>query len=163
MQSWQLFPIVIVIGIVLYTLTMRKKLTARAGELYGGGFTAVTTSLATGQRSDESAPICVIGTERKMISANIYFIGVTNHRLALQLAGAPVQMLDRASVKLSMRPKTFADVGNMQTTYSTGWELVIEHATGKLALRVFEQASAGLPEHPAHVRALAATLGAAAA
>lgn len=163
MQSWQLFPIVIVVGVVLYTLTMRKKLEARAGDLYRGGFDAVIASLGAARRPDESAPICVVGTERKMISAKIFFIGLTNHRLALQLAGAPVQLIDRTAVKLSMRTKTFADVGNMQTTYTSGWELVIEHAGGKHVLRVYEQASSGLPEHPAQVRALAAALGAAAA
>lgn len=163
MQAYQLFPIVIVVGVVLYSLTARKKLSARAGELYGGGFAAVLAALAPGQRPDEPAPICVIGTERKMISAKIFFIGLTSSRLALQLAGEPVQILDRAAVKLAMRAKTFADVGNMQTTYSTGWELVIEHAGGKHVLRVYEQASSGLPEHPASVRALAAALGAAAA
>lgn len=147
-QSWQLFPLLLVGGAFVYTFTMRGKLAARSQAMYGGAMDKLRATLAAGQRPDEAVPICFIATERKMMSANIFYLGLTSRRLVVQLASEDGRTFDRAAVRMSIRAKTFTDVGNMQTTYSQGWELELElpDGAGRHTLRVYEDAI-GIPEH----------------
>ncbi len=158
MQSAQLFPFVIVIGIVAISLVMRSRMRASAAAIYGGAMDALRAELASGQRADEGAPIIVVATDRKLLSARIYYVAVTNRRVVLKQAGGDTRAFERAAVELAIRAKTFTDVGNMQTTISRGWELRIGLPDGtRGAWRVYDHAE-GLPDHAAHVQALVASL-----
>lgn len=158
MQSWQLISMVLVVGVFAASFAMRKKLAGKAAAMYGGAMTELGAELASGRRPDEGAPICVVAIQRKMLSSKLYYVGLTNRRLVLKLAGGATRTFEREVVQLAIKPKTFADVGNMQTTYSQGWELRIVLPDGeKHVWRVYDQAE-GLAEHPAHVQALVASL-----
>ncbi len=154
MQSWQLIPILLVAG-AFAAFSMRKQ-RGKIAQVHGDAVTALRSELAAGKRPDEGEPICVTATQRKLLSAKLYYLGLTNRRLVLTLAGGGSRSFDRAAVQLAIKPKTFADIGNMQTTYSQGWELRVALPDGeKHTWRVY----AGTPEHAAQVHALAAALG----
>ena len=154
MQSWQLFPIVIVVAVFGYTVFMKKKLGGRAAELYGNALTTLRQAVATGASPGEAQPICVIATERKLLSARIFYVGLTDRRLVLHEPGKDTRTFDRRTVQLSIKEKTWSDSGNMTTTISRGWELVIALPDGtKHACRVYAEAH-GIPDHLANVQAL---------
>ena len=156
MQSWQVFPVVLVIAVFAYAFTMRKKLGAKAAQVYGDAMAAFRTEV--GRRPDERDPIFIMATERKMLSAKLFHIAVSDRRFVVKLAGNETRSFDRGSIRATIRKKRFADVGNMQTTYSTGWELAFALPDGtKHTCRVYDAAD-GIPDHPAHVQALAAML-----
>ena len=158
---YQLLPIVLVIGVVAISFIMRGKLRGKASEMYANALTSLQADVANGRRPDEQQPIIFTAVERKMLSAKLFYCALSNRRMIVKQAGGDTNTFDRSAVQLSIRAKTFADVGNMQTTYSSGWELTVglpDRSTQKW--RVYEQAE-GIPEHAASVRALVTTLGAA--
>jgi hypothetical protein len=159
MQSWQLISLVLVVGVFAVSFVMRGKLRGKAAEMYGGAMTALRGEVASGKRPDEGEPICFVAIQRKMLSSKIYYVGLTNRRLVLKLAGGETRAFDRHTVELSIKAKTFADVGNMQTTYSKGWELsvTLPDNGGRHKWRVYDHAE-GIADHGAHVEALVATL-----
>jgi len=158
MQSWQLFPIVIVAAVFGYTFFMRGKLRGRAQELYGNAMSTLHQALATGAAAGETNPICVVATERKMLSARMFYVGLTDRRLVLHEPGKATRTFERRAVQLSIREKTFSDVGNMTTTVSRGWELKLALPDGtRHACRVYAEAY-GIPDHAAHVQALVVAL-----
>lgn len=153
MQSWQLFPIVIVIGVFAYTFATRGRMRAKAQELYGGAMTKLREALA-----GDANPICVIATERKLLSARIYYVGITGRRVVVLEPGKEHRTFDRSSVQLSICEKTFTDAGNMSTTISQGWELVMVLPDGaRHVCRVYAHVN-GVPDHPGHVQALVCSL-----
>ncbi len=157
MQSWQIVMFVVVAGVFAASFVMRGKLAGKAAKTFGGGLQAFRGRL--GLVSDEGAPICVVGTERKLMSGTVYWVALTTRRLFLEPMGGPLRNFDRASVRLEIARKTFSDTGNMATRVSTGWELQVELPGGERhALRVYEQA-AGIPEHPALVEAMVHAVG----
>jgi hypothetical protein len=161
MQSWQLLSFGLVAAVVVVGFSMSKRLRGRAAEAFGGALQTFQTEVAADARPGESAPLLVMATERKMLSAKLFWVAITNRRVVWKLAGGDTRSFDRQSVQLAIKKKTFADVGNMQTTYSSGWELkVVLPDGGKHTCRVYEHAE-GIPDHPAHVHALVAQLGAA--
>ncbi|MDQ3337782.1 MAG: hypothetical protein M4D80_21690 [Myxococcota bacterium] len=164
MQSWQLLPIVIVAAVFGYTFLMRGKLRGKAQELYGNAMSTLQQTLANGATPGEANPICVIATERKMLSARIFYVGLTDRRLVLHEPGkGDPRTFDRRTVQLSICEKTFSDVGNMTTTVSRGYELKLVLPDGtRHACRVYAQMD-GIPDHVAHVQALIAALPRAAA
>ena len=163
MQSWQLFPIVIIAAAFGYTFIMRGKLRGKAQELYGNALATLHQALASGAAPGEAHPICVIATERKMFSARIFYVGLTDRRLVLHEPGKETRTFDRKTVQLSICEKTFSDVGNMTTTVSRGYELKLALPDGaRHACRVYSQMD-GMPDHAAHVSALIAALPRAAA
>lgn len=154
MQSWQLVPIVIVAAVLGYTTVMRKKLGGRAAALYGNAMTELHQAVAAGASPGEAPPICVVATERKMLSARMFYVGLTDRRLVLHEPGTGTRTFDRRTVQLSIKEKTWSDAGNMSTTISRGWELVLVLPDGtKHATRVYAEAY-GIPDHAAHVQAL---------
>jgi len=154
MQSWTVLSFVLVIGVFGVSFALRKKLGAKAAAFYGGGMTAFR------ERVGEPGAICLVATERKMLSSKLFYVAVTPRRLVLEQAGGDTRSFDRAGVQLAIKKKTFADVGNMQTTYSSGWELKLQLPDGERhTCRVYEQAD-GIPDHPAQVQALVSTLAA---
>ena len=154
MQSWTVLSFVLVIGVFGVSFALRKKLGAKAAAFYGGGMTAFRERVA------EPGAICLVATERKMLSSKLFYVAVTPRRLVLEQAGGDTRSFDRAGVQLAIKKKTFADVGNMQTTYSSGWELKLQLPDGERhTCRVYEQAD-GIPDHPAQVQALVHTLAA---
>ena len=155
-----LFPLIILAVVVVISLGLRGKLAAKTAALHGDALDQVRALLAP-RAADESSPLIVVGTERKRLSATVYYVGVTSHRLALYQPGGETQVVDRRAVRMSMKPKTWADIGNMQTIHSSGWELVLQLGDRSHTLRVYELATAAYPDHPAQIRALAATLAAA--
>ena len=158
MQSWQLFPIVIVAAIFIYTFKMRGRMRGQAAALYGNAMQTLRASLADGASPGEAQPICVIATERKMLSARIFYVGLTDRRLVLFEPGKENRTFDRRAVQLSIAEKTFTDAGNMQTTVSRGWELKVALPDGtRHACRVYAHAE-GIPEHAQHVHALTLAL-----
>jgi hydroxymethylpyrimidine pyrophosphatase-like HAD family hydrolase len=46
MQSWQMFPVLIVVAVFVYTFSMRGRMRAKAQELYGGAMTTLREELA---------------------------------------------------------------------------------------------------------------------
>jgi len=163
MQSWQLFPIVIVATVFGYTFLMRGKLRGKAQALYGNAMTELRQAVANGATPSEAHPICVIATERKMLSARIFYVGLTDRRIVIHEPGKDTRTFDRRAVQLSIAEKTFSDTGNMTTTISRGWELKLALPDGtKHACRVYAHAE-GIPDHPASVQALIAAVGRAAA
>jgi len=154
MQSWQVMSLVLVIGVFGVSFALRKKLGAKAAAFYGGGMTAFRERVA------EPSAICLVATERKMLSSKLFYVAVTSRRLVLEQAGGDTRSFDRGSVQLAIKQKTFADVGNMQTTYSSGWELKVGLPDGERhTCRVYEHAE-GIPDHPAQVQALVRALAA---
>lgn len=154
MQLWQVLPFVLVIGVFGVAFAMRKKLGAKAAAFYGGGMTAFRERVA------EPGAICLVATERKMLSSKLFYVAVTPRRLVIEQAGGDTRSFDRGSVQLAIKKKTFADVGNMQTTYSSGWELKIQLPDGaRHTCRVYEQAD-GIPDHQAQVQALVRAIAA---
>jgi len=145
-----------VIGAFAYAFTMRKKMGVKAAQVYGDAMAAFRTEV--GRRPDERDPLFIMATERKMFSAKLFHIAVSDRRFVVKLAGGETRSFDRNNVTATIRKKTFADIGNMQTTYSSGWELAFALPDGtKHTCRVYEAAD-GIPDHPAHVQALAASL-----
>jgi hypothetical protein len=160
MQSWQLISFGLVAVVFIYAFKMRGKLGAKAAEMHSGAMEALRTELATGREPDEGDPICFQAVERKMLSAKIFYVALTKRRLVIKLGGGATRSFDRQAVQMAMRAKTFADVGNMQTTYSRGWELKLALPDGtKHTWRVYDQAD-GLSDHSSHVQALVHTLSA---
>lgn len=159
MQSWQLISVVMVVGVFAASFVMRSKLRGKAAEMYEGAMTALRSEVASGRRADEADPIYFVAIERKMLSSKLYYVALTNRRLTLKLAGGETRVFERPAVELAIRAKTFADVGNMQTTYSRGWELrvTLPDGGGRHKWRVYDHAE-GIADHGAHVQALVATL-----
>ncbi|MBX3156704.1 MAG: hypothetical protein KF773_11930 [Deltaproteobacteria bacterium] len=63
-------------------------------------------------------------------------------------------------MKLSCRAKRFADAGNMQTTYTSGYELAWTLPGGeRRTCRVYDHAE-GIADHGTHVQALVHQLAA---
>ena len=158
---YQVLPIVLVIGVVAISFALRGKLRGKASEMYANALSSLQADVASGRRPDEQQPIIFTAVERKMLSAKLYYVALSNRRMIIKLAGGDTQTFDRSAVQLSIRAKTFADVGNMQTTYSSGWELSValpDRTSHKW--RVYEKAE-GIPDHAANVHALVTTLGAA--
>jgi len=154
MQLWQVIPFVLVIGVFGVSFAMRKKLGAKAAAFYGGGMTAFRERVA------EPGAICFVATERKMLSAKLFYVALTPRRVVLEQAGGDTRNFDRGSVELAIKKKTFADAGNMQTTYSSGWELKIKLPDGERhTCRIYAEAH-GIPDHPAQVQALVTALAA---
>jgi hypothetical protein len=160
MQSWQVLPVILVIGVFAVSFAMRGKLRAKAAAMYSGAMDAFRAEVGAGRQPDEAEPIYLVATHRKMLSATIYYVAVTNRRFAMKPAGSPTQLFDRRAVQLAIKQKTFTDVGNMQTTISHGWELAVTVPDGtRQAWRVYDHAD-GIADHGAQVRALVAVLGA---
>ncbi|HEU0035651.1 MAG TPA: hypothetical protein VFQ53_33800 [Kofleriaceae bacterium] len=160
MQSWQVLSFGLVIAVFVVSFVMRGKLRGKAAEMYGNAMTSLRADVANGRRPDEGEPICIVAIERKMLSSKLYYVAITNRRVIVKLAGGDTRSFDRSQVQLAIRAKTFADVGNMQTTYSRGWELAValpDRTSYKW--RVYDQAE-GLPEHAQHVQALVGQLAA---
>ena len=154
MQSWQLFPILIVAAVFGYTFFMRGKLRGKAQELYGNAMTVLRQAVAAGAAPGEANPICVIATVRKMLSARIFYIGLTDRRIVLHEPGKETRTFERRAVQLSIAEKTFSDTGNMTTTITRGWELKLALPDGtRHACRIYAEAH-GIPDHPSHVQAL---------
>jgi hypothetical protein len=125
--------------------------------------TTLRQAVATGATPGELPPICVVATERKMISARIFYVGLTDRRLVLHEPGKETRTFERRAVQLSICEKTFSDVGNMTTTVSRGYELKLVLPDGtRHACRVYAQMH-GIPDHPENVTALIAALPRAAA
>jgi hypothetical protein len=158
MQSWQLFPIVLVAAIFIYSFKMRGRLGAKAAALYGNAMQTLHQTLASGATPGEAQPICVIATERKMLSGRIFYVGLTDRRLVFFEPGKENRTFDRRAVQLSIAEKTFTDAGNMQTTVSRGWELKVALPDGtRHSCRVYAHAE-GIPDHAQHVQALCVAL-----
>jgi len=158
---YQVLPIILVLGVVAISFVMRGKVRGKTTEMYADALSSLQADVANGRRPDEQQPIIFTAVERKMLSAKLYYVALSNRRMIIKRAGGDTQTFDRSAVQLSIRAKTFADVGNMQTTYSSGWELSValpDHTNHKW--RVYEQAE-GIPDHAASVRSLITTLGAA--
>lgn len=154
MQSWQLISIVFVAGIFGLTFFLKGRMKGQAGSFFSGSMSAFRTDVAQHRQPGESDPIAIVATERKMMSAKLYYVAITDRSFLVQLAGTPTRRFDRAAVKLSCKAKTFADVGNMQTTYTSGYELVWTLPDGeKHATRVYDHAE-GIADHGMHVQAL---------
>jgi len=159
MQSWQVLPVILVVGVFAVSFAMRGKLRQKAAAMYSGAMDAFRAEVGAGRAADEVDPIFLVATHRKLLSATIYYVGVTNRRFALKPAGGATQVFDRRTVQLAIKQKTFTDVGNMQTTISHGWELAVVLPDGtRQAWRVYDHAE-GIADHGAHVRALVAALG----
>jgi hypothetical protein len=154
MQSWQLFPLVIVAAVFGFVLYSRKGMGAAAQQLYGNAMQSLRAAVAQGATPGEAHPICVVATERKMLSARQFYVGLTDRRLVLQEHGKPTRTFDRRAVQLSICEKTFTDSGNMTTTVSRGWELRMSLPDGKHTCRVY----AGEGEHAQHVQMLVANV-----
>jgi hypothetical protein len=122
MQSWQIFPIILLVGIGVYVLFMRGKRGAGAKQMYANGMAAISAAVAAQRRAGESDPACVMAVTRTTFKAKIFFLALTNHRLFVAESGGPARAFERSNLSLSVARKTWADVGNMQTTYSDGWE-----------------------------------------
>lgn len=159
MQSWQLISMVLFGGVVAATFAMRKTMRGKAALLYDGVMPALRAEVVANRSPDESDPICVVATQRSMLSAKIYYVAITNRRVVLKLAGGETRSFDRGAVRIAIAKKTFTDIGNMQTTYSEGWELRVELPGEKHAWRVYAEAY-GIADHAAQVQALVANLAA---
>ncbi len=160
MQSWQWISFGLVPVVFVYAFTMRRKLRGTAAELYSGAMESLRAEVAAGRQADEGEPICFQAIERKMLSARIWFAALTNRRLVVKVAGDAPRSFERRSVTMSIRAKTFADVGNMQTTYSRGWELTLALPDNtKHTWRIYSEAT-GIGDHPVHVEALVEALAA---
>ncbi len=158
MQSWQLISMLLVGGVFAASFAMRSKLRATAAQLHDGVMPALRAEVVAGRSADESDPICVIATQRSMLSAKVYYVAVTNRRVVIKLAGGETRSFERSAVQMSIARKRFADVGNMQTTYTEGWELIVVlPGNDKNAWRVYAEAY-GIPEHGTQVQALVANL-----
>jgi hypothetical protein len=161
MQSFTIIPIIFVAAVFAVTFAIRGKMRGVAAAMYSGAMDAMRGEVAAAQRPGEAAPILIIATERKMFSAKMFFVGLTDRRVIVKQAGGDIRTFERASVQLAIRARTFTDSGNMTTTISRGWELRIALPDGSRgAWRVYDHAE-GIPDHPAHVQALVATLPAA--
>ena len=157
---YQVLPIILVLGVVAISFVMRGKVRGKTTEMYANALSSLQADVANGRRPDEQQPIIFTAVERKMLSAKLYYVALSNRRMIIKRAGGDTQTFDRSAVQLSIRAKTFADVGNMQTTYSSGWELKLQLPDGERhTCRVYEQAD-GIPDHPAHVQALVSALAA---
>ncbi len=158
MQSWQLISMFLVGSIFAVSFAMRKNLHAKAAQLYDGVMPALRAEVVAGRRPDESDPICMVATQRSMVSAKVYYVAVTNLRVVIKLAGGETRSFERGAVQMSIAKKTFTDVGNMQTTYTEGWELrLVLPGNEKHAWRVYAEAY-GIADHAAQVQALVASL-----
>ncbi len=158
MQTWQLFPILILIPVILFVIKSRGTMRAAAQDMYGTAMANLRAAVAAGAAPGEANPICVVGTERKMFSARMFFVGLTDRRLVLQEHAQPTRTFERRAVQLAIAEKTFTDTGNMTTTISRGWELRLVLPDGtRHACRVYAQMD-GIPDHPQHVQALVAAL-----
>jgi hypothetical protein len=102
----------------------------------------------------DANPICVIATERKMLSARIFYVGLSDRRFVMLEPGQGSRSFERGAVQLSICEKTFSDAGNMTTTISRGWELKIALPDGtRHTCRVYAHAD-GIPDHQGHVQTL---------
>jgi hypothetical protein len=148
-----MFPIVIVIGVFAYTFFMRGRMRVKAQEMYGGAMTKLREALV-----GDANPICIIATERKMLSARIFYVGISGRRLVLLEPGKETRTFERGAVQLSVCEKTWSDSGNMTTTISRGWELRLVLPDGsRHTCRVYGHAD-GIPDHQSHVQALVCAL-----
>ncbi len=76
-----------------------------------------------------------------------FLVGLTDQRLVLCELGTPTRSYDRNSgVQLAINKKRFVDSGNMQTTYSQGWEAHLSLPDGhSYMFRLYQDAN-GYPE-----------------
>ena len=84
MQSWQVLPLILVVGVFAVSFAMRGKLRQKAAAMYGGAMDAFRAEVGAGRAPDEGDPIFLVATHRKLLSATIYYVAVTNRRFALR-------------------------------------------------------------------------------
>ena len=123
MQSWQLVPILILAGVGAYVFLTRGKMRQAATQMYTEAMAGLRAQCAAERRAGESEPALVIALTRSFFKAKVFYVALTDQRLFLQEPPGAVRTFPRdATLKLAIKKKQFADVGNMQTTYSSGWE-----------------------------------------
>jgi hypothetical protein len=160
MMSWQLVSLAFVIGVFALTSVLRKRMRAKQSSFFDGSMSAFRTDVANARQHGESEPIAVVATERKMLSAKLFYVAITDRSFFVQLGGTPTRRFDRAAVAVTCRAKTFTDVGNMTTTYTSGYELTWTLSDGERhTCRVYAEAH-GIADHGAHVQALVHQLAA---
>jgi hypothetical protein len=126
---WQFLTFGIIAGIAFFAVTRMKKLGAAAQSSYAAILAKLRADFAASRRAGESDAAFVMASTRNKLKKNQgFFVALTNERLLLQdlsATGAPMRAFDRAQVSVSAPRKKWTDQGNMQTTFSEGWELTI--------------------------------------
>jgi hypothetical protein len=120
MQLYQIIPIVIVVLVAVYAVAFRNK--GGAGQMYAQGLAAIGAEARQQQRAGESEPACIMAMTRTTFKGKMFYLALTNQRLFIAEHGGSARGFERNSLALQIERKRWADIGNMQTTYSEGWE-----------------------------------------
>ena len=132
MHAWQLLPFVLLVGVGAWVLFARGRMGQMAATLYGEAMAQLSAECADQRRPTESEAITVIALSRSLLRARVFYLGLTNQRLFVKEAPSPPRAFDRdASLALTIAKKRFADVGNMQTTFTSGWEARVALPNGE--------------------------------
>jgi hypothetical protein len=134
-MGWtQLLPLV-VLAIVVATARSRMKRIQKAAssglqELVG----TLSQEFAAIRRPGESEAAFVSASTRNKLKANqALMVAVTNQRVFVKdlKTEGPMRAFDRSSVRIAAPQTRWTDIGNMQVTYSDGWELSLRLPGGE--------------------------------
>jgi hypothetical protein len=138
-QTWQLFPVVMLLAVGGLVYVMRGKMQGAATQMYTEHIAQLRAECAARRRPGESDPVCLIAMTKSMFESRLFFVGLTDQQLVLHEPPAAARAFDRPTVSLAVKKKSFADIGNTTATYSSGWEAQVTLPGGEShAWRIYE-------------------------
>lgn len=140
---YQLVPILMLAAVGVVFFLLRGKMGGMAKQMaaaQAASVDAVRAQFSASRQAGESEIVCVHAQTRTMLKATLFVVGVTNHRLFLQQFGQPIRTFERRALSLQVHAQKWTDQGNMQVTYSEGWEAKVTLPGGESHVwRIYEQ------------------------
>lgn len=86
MQTWQILPILMLIGVGALIFVTRGKMIAMATQGYAVGFANLRQQFEASRQPGEQEPACFLAITRSMLKGRMFFVGMTDRRVHVRLS-----------------------------------------------------------------------------